>query len=284
MRLLLTLEPADGTPRDVAAEVEPGAGVDRLVAALADAVDLPPGVRATCRRTGAQLEGTGPVGDAGLLDGDRIALDPATEASTVIRATAAPGAAVDLVVVGGPLMGTRIGLAAGEHVVGRGPGADVTLADRALSRRHLHVAVEGGGVSVTDLGSSNGTFVQGVALAGARAVGDGDTVEVGRSLLAFQPAAVAAAGRREDPAGRGFNRPPRVAVPVPAGTPRRPGAARGAGGPAAVDRRGADPARPRRRDVRRHAQPRGADDRRADPAHGRLEPHRGPPPQRALAP
>ena len=193
MRLLLTLEPAGGAPRDVAAELEPDVGLDRLVAALADAVDLPAGANAGCVRTGAPLEGAGPAGDAGLLDGDRIVLAAATEATTVIRTAAAHGAAVDLVVVGGPLMGTRIGLAAGEHVVGRGPGADVTLADRSLSRRHLQVAVADGSVSVTDLGSSNGTYVQGVALAGAHAVGDGDTVEAGRSLLAFRPAADAAA-------------------------------------------------------------------------------------------
>ena len=218
MRLLLTLEPAGGAPRDVAAELEPDVGLDRLVAALADAVDLPAGANAGCVRTGAPLEGAGPAGDAGLLDGDRIVLAAATEATTVIRTAAAHGAAVDLVVVGGPLMGTRIGLAAGEHVVGRGPGADVTLADRSLSRRHLQVAVADGSVSVTDLGSSNGTYVQGVALAGAHAVGDGDTVEAGRSLLAFRPAGDAAGAGRDPAAGRTFNRPPRVAVPVPSGT------------------------------------------------------------------
>jgi hypothetical protein len=84
-------------------------------------------------------------------------------------------------------------------VIGREPACDVVLAGPRVSRRHCVVrraeGVEGDGaggaagravrVEIADLGSSNGTIVNGAKLAaGARSLGDGDVIEVGGVALA----------------------------------------------------------------------------------------------------
>lgn len=56
----------------------------------------------------------------------------------------------------------RFPLAAGEHVVGSGPDADVVLEPTGVSRRHASIRVlADGGVVVVDLGSKNGTRISG---------------------------------------------------------------------------------------------------------------------------
>jgi hypothetical protein len=70
----------------------------------------------------------------------------------------------------------------GTTVVGRGADADIQLTDTGVSRRHVELAVEGDGVSVTDLGSTNGTYVNGRRVSSALAV-DGDRITVGTTEL-----------------------------------------------------------------------------------------------------
>ena len=236
MDLRLTVETPAGTTRDVLVELEPSTPIRALLEALA----LESGLRsqtvsvASCRRTGELLHGAAPVGGADLRDGDVLTLElSAADAPTAAHARPPDGsddeAIGDLVVVGGSLMGTRVALAPGAYVVGRGPGADVVLSDASLSRRHLRVVVGDDGVEVGDLGSSNGTFLDGVALTEPRALRAGDTLEAGRTLLAFEPRDGEAA---REPAARdgvvAFNRPPRIVagrdlprVSVPAPPSRR---------------------------------------------------------------
>jgi S-DNA-T family DNA segregation ATPase FtsK/SpoIIIE len=74
------------------------------------------------------------------------------------RDTAGPGAgALELHLTGGPDAGRTLPLAQGSLVLGRGAGCGLTVDDPDVSRRHAIVQVGHGRVTVTDLGSSNGT-------------------------------------------------------------------------------------------------------------------------------
>ena len=70
-----------------------------------------------------------------------------------------------------------------EVVVGRSTTADVTVADRFLSRRHARFTRGPEGWVVEDLGSRNGTFVNGVRIQAPTAVAAGDVVSVSASTL-----------------------------------------------------------------------------------------------------
>ena len=63
-------------------------------------------------------------------------------------------------------------------IIGRSADCDVTLADQSVSRRHCAVEAAGGALAVTDLGSVNGTFVNGRAV-GASRLAQGDLLRVG---------------------------------------------------------------------------------------------------------
>ena len=62
--------------------------------------------------------------------------------------------------------------------VGR-EGCDVVLADPAVSRRHAALRLAPTGAAVEDLGSSNGTYVNGERVAGLRELRPGDVVRIG---------------------------------------------------------------------------------------------------------
>lgn len=82
----------------------------------------------------------------------------------------------------------------GELVLGREQGAaDVVLEDPGISRAHAAVRARGGQITVEDLGSSNGTFVNGDAISGEVELADGDEIQVGGTVLAVQGADAATA-------------------------------------------------------------------------------------------
>ncbi len=77
-----------------------------------------------------------------------------------------------------------------EVVFGRGQDADAVLdGDTFASSRHARVFHRGARVYVEDLGSTNGTFVNGQRLAAERALRGGDVVVVGSTEMRFEPAA-----------------------------------------------------------------------------------------------
>src|SRR6188768_1099807 len=101
-----------------------------------------------------------------LLEGDAKlpSLDPNT--TVLLRTGLAGPASPDerahyLAVIAGPHAGMRIELGAKAIVLGRTAPADVVLDDQQVSRNHCRVAVVMDEVFVNDLGSSNGTFVDG---------------------------------------------------------------------------------------------------------------------------
>src|SRR5438034_7368288 len=148
MHLKLMVQPPDGPNAGVVVECRADTPSHDVLDALAGHLRLPAGSIAAgrCERSGDWLTGSAPVGDADLRDGDLLHLTGGAAPTVAARAVPAP-ALVDLVVMGGPDSGRRVGLPEGEHVVGRGPGADVVLSDRSMSRRHVMVRVGGDGVT-----------------------------------------------------------------------------------------------------------------------------------------
>lgn len=71
----------------------------------------------------------------------------------------------------------------GETLVGRGDECTLQVEDLAVSRQHLMVRRQGDVVTLTDLGSSNGSFVNGAPLLGTRTLRAGDVVTLGKSEL-----------------------------------------------------------------------------------------------------
>lgn len=69
-------------------------------------------------------------------------------------------------------------------VIGRDEDADLRLPDLAISRHHALIVVDPDGtVSLRDLGSSNGTRVNGQRLASERPLTDGDEIAIGASTV-----------------------------------------------------------------------------------------------------
>ena len=80
----------------------------------------------------------------------------------------------------------RLSLGEGEHVIGRGADAGVRIDSSKISRRHARIVVRGGGATVEDLGSKNGTFVGTERLTAPRALRNGDQLLVGDVLMVFR--------------------------------------------------------------------------------------------------
>ncbi len=84
-----------------------------------------------------------------------------------------------LIAVTGPLAGQRFALA-GTVSVGKNPGHGITVAgDAACSGNHCEFRAEGGGVVVRDLGSTNGTWVNGRRVVAPQQLRDGDLIRCG---------------------------------------------------------------------------------------------------------
>lgn len=103
--------------------------------------------------------------------------------------TPGPGAAphadvtVELRVVGGPRDGMHVPLLPSRSLVfGRGAECDVVIPDMFLSRRHFRVTRGTQQLEVLDLGSSNGTLVNGHPVSTV-AVKDGDRIQLGRTVI-----------------------------------------------------------------------------------------------------
>lgn len=126
-----------------------------------------------------------------------------------------------LVVTKGPLAGQRLELDA-ELVIGR-EGAPVTIEDSELSRRHAAVRPVMGGFEVEDLGSLNGTFVNGNRINVPTRVGGGDSIKLGQSVLEFEASGDVATAESAAPAPE--SPPPALApavTPTGSGVPHDP--------------------------------------------------------------
>ena len=109
--------------------------------------------------------------------------------STVLRArfdpTGSPETSYTLLVIEGPDVGAKRtidGYQPSRVLVGQSHSCELRLTDREVSRRHLAIDVEGRRLRVTDLGSKNGTFVDGTAIVDAYLRG-GEIVRIGATAI-----------------------------------------------------------------------------------------------------
>lgn len=89
-----------------------------------------------------------------------------------------------LLVVRGDNVGSRFGLHRQTTTLGRDPASDVFLANVTVSRNHCEVVRFDDGFVVRDVGSLNGTYVNGERVAAA-ALAHGDELQVGKFKLVF---------------------------------------------------------------------------------------------------
>jgi DNA-binding winged helix-turn-helix (wHTH) protein len=80
----------------------------------------------------------------------------------------------------------EIRLGEGENIVGRDVDAIVRIDDPTVSRHHARILVAGGAVTVEDLGSKNGSFLDGKRLRAARRVKSGSILKFGSVPLTFR--------------------------------------------------------------------------------------------------
>ena len=89
-----------------------------------------------------------------------------------------------LFVIQGRVQGSRFQLEDAVHSIGRTHTHSIRLHDTEVSRNHAELIRKGNAYAVRDLGSSNGTFVNGKVV-GEQDLNSGDQVQVGRTLLLY---------------------------------------------------------------------------------------------------
>ncbi|HEY8339592.1 MAG TPA: FHA domain-containing protein, partial [Egibacteraceae bacterium] len=158
-----------------------------------------------------------PLGDS-LREGAVVRIGAGGAAVAARSAsTTTPADGLVVAVVDGPAAGASAAPSGARLRIGRAGDADLVIADPAVSARHAELRrLPDGGVEVVDLGSRNGTVLDGRPVLGRARVPPGALLELGATRLRLRPQ------RSDDrpaalplgPGGRvAFNRPPRPGLP-----------------------------------------------------------------------
>jgi pSer/pThr/pTyr-binding forkhead associated (FHA) protein len=92
----------------------------------------------------------------------------------------------ELRVIAGPGMGDAVPLS-GEIVLGRAADATMDLSDDFASGHHARMYTDDKGWIIADLGSTNGTYINGVKIVRPTRVGPQDVIRIGRTQLRLEP-------------------------------------------------------------------------------------------------
>lgn len=97
-----------------------------------------------------------------------------------------------VVVVGGPSAGKVFPLHGGDVLIGRVREARIRIDEKAVSARHARIMSREGGHIIVDLGSTNGTFLNGRRLTGHQPteLAPGDSIQIAETILAYLPSGV----------------------------------------------------------------------------------------------
>jgi hypothetical protein len=82
--------------------------------------------------------------------------------------------------------GQRYSLNAPSIVLGRSSEADILIDDTGVSRRHLEIRTGQGTAQAMDLGSTNGSYINGHKIVGSSELTDGSTITMGRTKIIFR--------------------------------------------------------------------------------------------------
>ena len=107
-----------------------------------------------------------------------------------------------LKVLHGKNAGHEIRLKGSKFLIGRGEECQLRPKSDAISRQHCEFTIEGGQVSVKDLGSKNGTLVNGTRIEGATSLNDGDEIQIGKLAFTIVGLAVEEPAELEKPAAK----------------------------------------------------------------------------------
>jgi hypothetical protein len=91
--------------------------------------------------------------------------------------------------------GQRYSLNAPSIVLGRSSEADILVDDTGVSRRHLEIRTGQGTAQAVDLGSTNGSYVNGRKVVGSSELTDGSTITMGRTKIIFRLLSASPGGR-----------------------------------------------------------------------------------------
>ena len=127
-----------------------------------------------------------------LEDGDRLTLGDCLLVAEEREESHASSQPSRLVVLSGPAKGQRRDILPPKLTIGSSPTSDLGIMDMLVSKNHAEVVVKEGGCWIRDLGSKNGTSVNGVALRGDqdRMLKDSDRISIAQFEIVFQDGAV----------------------------------------------------------------------------------------------
>lgn len=133
-----------------------------------------------------------------------------------------------LVMRTGPTPGTIFPLEGDLLTLGRDSGNSIAINDAEISRRHARLSFQGGKYVLEDLGSTNGTFVNGQRIGGPHVLKPNDVISFGDQIslsfesVSFDPGATVASPRAAMAPARVTPVAPPPAAPVAGYTPTGP--------------------------------------------------------------
>jgi DNA segregation ATPase FtsK/SpoIIIE, S-DNA-T family len=197
---------SNGTEREVTLDLDPE---QETVASLAAAVTGSADGASGLLVDGRFVDGSTPLARAGLRQGSVIQPAAGPDGRTASAAT------LELRFIGGPDGGRRLPLSPGSHVIGRGD-VDIDTGSRTVSPTHARLDMSpAGAVVLSDLGSRNGTVVEGYRLRGPLRLEPDQAVQLGGVQITVAPISQADRPQLGMPRRNGtmtFNRQPRSAV------------------------------------------------------------------------
>ncbi len=119
----------------------------------------------------------------------------------------------------GPTPGATFSLEGDQLVIGRDSSSAIAINDAEVSRKHARLNFQGGKYVIEDLGSTNGTFVNGQRLVSPVVLKSGDVVSLGEQIVLMYEALSSDPGETVMSSRRNVPRPAPAPAPAPMPAP-----------------------------------------------------------------